>query len=144
LFKLYRLKDSITQFDKLLLIQPNHIASLNERGSVLAEMGKYDSALESIEKALGFQPQYAEAHLNKGNLHSLREHYDEAIASFDRSLAVKPNLIRPTRPPPAYKDTRMTAGSMRQNLQADRAGQSTSQQFCSLTIYNNACRTLKW
>jgi tetratricopeptide (TPR) repeat protein len=66
LFKLYRLKDSITQFDKLLLIQPNHIASLNERGSVLAEMGKYDSALESIEKALGFQPQYAEAHLNKG------------------------------------------------------------------------------
>ena len=93
LFKLYRLKDSITQFDKLLLIQPNHIASLNERGSVLAEMGKYDSALESIEKALGFQPQYAEAHLNKGNLHSLREHYDEAIASFDRSLAVKPNLF---------------------------------------------------
>jgi len=93
LYRLKRLEDSITQFNKLLSIQPNHIAALNERGTVLAEMKHYASALESVEKALAFQPQYAEAHLNKGNLCSLRKSYDEAIGSFDRALAVKPNLF---------------------------------------------------
>src|SRR5262249_44507549 len=60
LYRLKRLEDSITQFNKLLSIQPNHIAALNERGTVLAEMKHYASALESVEKALAFQPQYAE------------------------------------------------------------------------------------
>ncbi len=38
LFKLNQLQDSLAQFERVLMYQPNHIAALNERGSVLAEM----------------------------------------------------------------------------------------------------------
>ena len=65
LFKLSRLKQAVVQFDKLLSLQPSHIAALNERGSALAEMGQYDAALASVEKALALNPKYAEAHVNK-------------------------------------------------------------------------------
>jgi predicted O-linked N-acetylglucosamine transferase (SPINDLY family) len=92
LFNLSKFQESVTQFDKLLLIQPNHIAALNERGSVLAEMKQYDAALSSVENALAINPRYAEAHLNKGNLYSELKRYDEAIPAFDRALSLNPNL----------------------------------------------------
>ena len=92
LFRLEQLEESVTQFDKLLLLAPNHIAAINERGSVLAEMKKYDAALASFEKALTFQPQYAEAHLNKGNVLGALKRYDDALAAYDKALALKPNL----------------------------------------------------
>jgi Flp pilus assembly protein TadD len=38
LFKLSNFQDAAAQFDKLLLLQPNNISALNERGSVLAEI----------------------------------------------------------------------------------------------------------
>ncbi len=92
LFNLSKFQESVTQFDKLLLIQPNHIAALNERGSVLAEMKQYDAALSSVENALAINPRYAEAHLNKGNLYSELKRYDEGIPAFDRALSLNPNL----------------------------------------------------
>ena len=41
----------IERFDKIGA-RTNHIAAINERGSVLAEMKQYESALASFEKAL--------------------------------------------------------------------------------------------
>ena len=85
-------RESITQFEKLLLLQPNHIAALNERGSVLAAMEQYDAALASVEKALALNPQYAEAHVNKANLYGILKRHDEALGAYDKALALKPNL----------------------------------------------------
>jgi tetratricopeptide (TPR) repeat protein len=60
-YKLRQLPESLEQFDKVLALAPNHIAAINERGSVLAEMKQYNSALTSFEKALKLQPLYPEA-----------------------------------------------------------------------------------
>jgi protein O-GlcNAc transferase len=92
LFKLSRLHESITQLDKLLSLQPNHIVALNERASVLAEMEHYDAALACVEKALLLNPRYAEAHLNKGNLYGKLKCYEEAFGSYERALGLKPDL----------------------------------------------------
>jgi protein O-GlcNAc transferase len=92
LFKLSRLQESIAQFDKLLSLQPNHIAALNERGSVLAELEQYDAALASVEKALVLNPQYAEAHVNKGNLYGKLKRPDEALSAYEKALVLKPDL----------------------------------------------------
>jgi predicted O-linked N-acetylglucosamine transferase (SPINDLY family) len=90
--KLRRLQDSLLQFDKILLQDPNHVAAMNERGTVLLEMKQYDAALASIEKAIALDPQFAEAHHNKGVLCGLLVRYDQAIAAFDKALALKPTL----------------------------------------------------
>jgi protein O-GlcNAc transferase len=93
LFKLNRLEESIAEFDKVLLRQPNNVAALNERASVLAGAKKYEAALASVERALSYYPQYAEAHLNKGHVCALQGRHDDALASYDRALALNANLV---------------------------------------------------
>ena len=57
LFKLDRLQEMLAQFDQLLLLQPKHVAALNERAAVLAGMNRrYDEALASVENALRRRP----------------------------------------------------------------------------------------
>ena len=56
LLKLKRFEDSVLQFEKLIATEPNHFVAINERGSVLAQMDKFDLALADIEKALTLQP----------------------------------------------------------------------------------------
>jgi predicted O-linked N-acetylglucosamine transferase (SPINDLY family) len=92
LFKLAQFEAALAHFDKLLLVQPNYIVAINERGSVLAVMQRYDEALASFEKALALQPQYAEAHLNKGNLNRLLKRYDSALSDYGKALSLKPGL----------------------------------------------------
>ena len=92
LLKQNRLQDSLSKFDQLLLQEPNHIAALTERSSVLMALKQYDAALAGIEKAISLDPQYAEAHLNRGAVYGELKHLDEAIASFDKALRLNPNL----------------------------------------------------
>jgi predicted O-linked N-acetylglucosamine transferase (SPINDLY family) len=92
LLKLQRYEASLTKFDRLLLIEPNHLIAINERASVLSEMKKYDDAISGVEKALAIRPQYAEAHLNKGNILCALKRYPEAIDAYNRAIAQNPCL----------------------------------------------------
>ena len=92
LYKLRRLAESVTCFDKLLAFQPNHVAALNERGAILADMNEHEAALASCEKALTLQPQSAEGHLNVGNIYGKITRYNEALAAYDKALTLKPAL----------------------------------------------------
>jgi predicted O-linked N-acetylglucosamine transferase (SPINDLY family) len=92
LFKQGRLQDALSQFDRLLLLEPNHIAAITERGSVLLELEQYDAAAAGIEKAITLDPGYAEAYVNRGALYARLKRHDEAIASLDKALRLNPNL----------------------------------------------------
>ncbi|MGD0565280.1 MAG: sulfotransferase [Roseiarcus sp.] len=92
LSKLGQFQESLMQFDRLLLIQPNHFAAHNERGFVLAEMKNYELAIASIDNAIKIYPNYADAYLNKGNLYALRKRHDEAVAAYDKALTINPAL----------------------------------------------------
>jgi len=52
LLKQNRLQDSLSKFDRLLLQEPNHVAAITERSSVLLALKQYDVALAGIEKAI--------------------------------------------------------------------------------------------
>jgi protein O-GlcNAc transferase len=92
LFKQDRLQDSLLKFDELLLLQPNHVAAITERSSVLMALKQYDGALAGIEQAIALDPQYADAHLNRGSLCGHLKRYEEAVKSFERALRLKPGL----------------------------------------------------
>jgi protein O-GlcNAc transferase len=87
-----RLQDALLKFDELLLHQPNHIAGITERSSVLLALKQYDAALAGIERAIALDPHYAEAHLNRGIAYGQLKRHDEAIGAFDRALTLNPNL----------------------------------------------------
>ena len=90
LFRRDQLKDSLSQFDRLLAIQPNNAIAVNERGCVLAQLRQFDAALTSFDRALALNANYAEAHLNKGNLCNELGRYPEALAAYDKALALTP------------------------------------------------------
>ena len=92
LFKMKRLDQSLKQFDNLLFRAPNHIAAMNERGSVLAEMRMHDEALSSFNKVLALHPEYALAHLNKGNVLGILMNCEDALTAYNKALALKPDL----------------------------------------------------
>jgi protein O-GlcNAc transferase len=87
-----RLQDALTKFDELLSHEPNHIAGITERSSVLLALQQYDTALVGIDKAIALDPHYAEAHLNRGVAYGQLKRHSEALAAFDRALKLNPNL----------------------------------------------------
>ncbi|SDS06307.1 tetratricopeptide repeat protein [Bradyrhizobium canariense] len=92
LLKQNRLQDSLSTFDRLLSREPNHVAAITERSSVLLALKQHDAALAGIDRALALDPQYAEAHLNRAVLYGQLKRHDEALASFDKALRLNPNL----------------------------------------------------
>jgi len=89
LYKLDRMREALNRFDSLLLLEPNHVAAINERGSVLAAMKDYGAALNCFDRVLKFQPGYSEGYLNKANVLGALKCYDEAIVAYDKALAIK-------------------------------------------------------
>lgn len=92
LFKQDRLQESLSRFDALLLLEPNHVAALAERSLVLSGLEQHDAALAGVDKAIALDPRYAEAHLNRGVICGQLKRHDAAIGSFDAVLRMKPNL----------------------------------------------------
>lgn len=90
--KLKQMDESLTHFEELIKLYPDHIEALNECASVLAIKKKYSLALERINKALTLRPNYAEAYLNRGNIYCELKRFDEAIANYDKALSIEPAL----------------------------------------------------
>ena len=53
LYKQSHLNEAIDQFDRLLLLNPNHLAGNNEKGSVLAELKLYTKRFHTLRMRLG-------------------------------------------------------------------------------------------
>ena len=65
LFLQGRLKDAIIFYDKILAENPNHIASLNNKGYALSKLKDYDSAMQCYDKALKLEPNDLSIIVNK-------------------------------------------------------------------------------
>jgi tetratricopeptide (TPR) repeat protein len=61
------------------------------KASALADLGKYEEAIEAYDKAIAIDPNYAAAHYNKGNDLYYLGKYEEAIESYDKAIAINPN-----------------------------------------------------
>ena len=92
LYKQSHLKEAVDQFDLLLSLSPHHLAGNNEKGSVLAELKRYNEALSYIENALRMNPRYAEAYLNKGNVLGELKKFDDSIMAYKQALAINPSI----------------------------------------------------
>ena len=84
------MQEALASFDRALALQPASPESLNNRGSVLALLKRYDEGLASLNRALALKPDYAEAFSNRANALEKLNRFEEALASCDRALAIKP------------------------------------------------------
>jgi tetratricopeptide (TPR) repeat protein len=82
---------ALASYDRALMLRPDSVEALSNRGNTLKQLKRFEEALASYDRALMLRPDFAEALYNRGN--ALRElnWFEEALASYDRALKVRPN-----------------------------------------------------
>ncbi len=78
-------------YKRILLLNPNYVAVLCDKGETLWASGRYNEALAMYEQALALKPANVFALSKKGStLHKLKR-YAEALAVYERALLLDPN-----------------------------------------------------
>jgi hypothetical protein len=99
LAKLYKitgepiLKSYSDKFARQIALVRN-ISTLNDNGSALAKLGKYNESIVFFDKALAINPNNTAALNNKGLALAKLGKYNESIVFFDKALAINPNYVR--------------------------------------------------
>jgi hypothetical protein len=86
------LKSYSDKFARQIAVVPN-ISALNNNGSALAKLGKYNESIVFFDKALAINPNNTAALNNKGLSLAKLGKYNESIVFFDKALAINPNYV---------------------------------------------------
>ncbi len=83
-------RDAIFYFDRVLLVEPEHLNALIYKGNMLGKLGKYDEAISIYNKVLAIKPDHNTCLLNKGLAFHYLKKYREAISCYDVILSQTP------------------------------------------------------
>jgi tetratricopeptide (TPR) repeat protein len=81
---------AISNFTKVLEINPKNDRAYNNRGNVYAIKGQYDKAILDYGKALEINPSNDEAYYNRGKVYLSKGQYDQAISDFTNAVKINP------------------------------------------------------
>ena len=65
---------------------------LENRGLVLAKLGRFEEALVAFDRSIEVDQNYADAHYNRGRVLEELFRYEDALLAYKRSIALDPNL----------------------------------------------------
>jgi tetratricopeptide (TPR) repeat protein len=84
-------RDAIFYFDRVLIVEPEHLNALIYKGNALGKLGKYEEAISIYNKVLAIKPDHSTCLLNKGlALHYLKK-YQDAISCYNVILSHVPD-----------------------------------------------------
>jgi protein O-GlcNAc transferase len=88
-----RHEDALSEFDKILAREPDHAATLANRGIALQALGRLDEAEASYRRAIELDPDDAKANDNRGVVLQKLKRFEEALALHDHALALCPDDV---------------------------------------------------
>src|SRR5262249_585303 len=77
-----------------LEIMPQFADALNNRGTILDQLGRHDEALAAFDRCLAITPNAPDTLNNRGNLLAKLERNDEALASYDKCITLAPTFTQ--------------------------------------------------
>lgn len=77
-------------YDQALLIWPDYIQALNNRGVTRATQGEYVKAIEDFSKAIRLQPSFQEARINRALTYYQQQRFKETVEDIDIILKADP------------------------------------------------------
>jgi Tfp pilus assembly protein PilF len=86
------LDKAMTEFKKVLKIDPANPLAHNNMGIIYKRNGLYVTAIDEFKQALEGMPNYYKTYNNLGNIYYEREYYDEAEKYYLKCLKVKPDF----------------------------------------------------
>ena len=83
---------AIATWERLLAINPNHVAAYNKLGYLELNRGSYDMALEQLQKYIFLAPDLANPHDSYGEVLLTIGRYEEAEEEFRIALQMQPDF----------------------------------------------------
>jgi Flp pilus assembly protein TadD len=83
-----RHKLAIREFEKVIVLDPNHVRAYNRMGVSYDFLGDFPRAVENYGKALKVNPDLDYVHNNLGYSYLLQGNHDAAIVAFQRAIAL--------------------------------------------------------
>jgi protein O-mannosyl-transferase len=85
--------DEETLYRTTLDRNPDGFMAHNNLGTILADRGRYEEAIEHYRKALAIKPNFAEVHGNYGVALAALDRFAEAVSHYRTALEKNPNLV---------------------------------------------------
>jgi tetratricopeptide (TPR) repeat protein len=84
---------AITEYKKVLRINPRSVEAMNNLGTAYKDQGLYDQAIASFEQVLEINPQLAIPHLNLATVYlTKKKDTEKALYHFERALEIEPDF----------------------------------------------------
>ncbi|HRZ20970.1 MAG TPA: tetratricopeptide repeat protein, partial [Bacteroidales bacterium] len=84
---------AISEFQKVLELDPGYGAALNQLGYFFAAKGDMVKAMEYMERYAGLNPGDANPFDSMGDLYYFRDQFDEALVKYKKAWEIKPGFI---------------------------------------------------
>jgi tetratricopeptide (TPR) repeat protein len=81
---------AISDFSKVIEINPQLVEAYNNRGFAYYALQQYDKAIADYAKIIQINPQDAEAYTNRGITYTDLQQYDQAMADFAKAIQIDP------------------------------------------------------
>ena len=79
-------------YNKILKIDPNHIATHNNLGLIYQELGQYEKAINCYEKVIKIQPDLPAPYNNLGNILKELGEFKKALSYYKKAIEIKSNI----------------------------------------------------
>ena len=89
-----RLNEAITQYQKVIEIEPNHAEAHYYLGIAFNEIGRLEEAAAHYRTAIGINPNHANAHNNLGIWLQEIGRLDEAVVHCLKAIAIEPEFAK--------------------------------------------------
>jgi tetratricopeptide (TPR) repeat protein len=83
---------AIRDYDRVLVLRPDHAIALNDRGAARIELNQIDDAEIDLTEAIAASPNLFAAYCNRGWLRLEQRRYPAAVEDFTRAIELKPHL----------------------------------------------------
>ncbi|MFH1227325.1 MAG: tetratricopeptide repeat protein [Planctomycetota bacterium] len=87
-----KLEDAISDFNKVLELDPNSDIGWLAKGTVEYHQKNYDKAIISYNKAIELNPNLADAYSSRGSIYYDKGETDRAIRDYNKAIELNPNL----------------------------------------------------
>jgi tetratricopeptide (TPR) repeat protein len=87
------LQDAQNYYQKALALDPNHVSTLYNLGSIFEKLREYQKAKDYFEKVIKINPNYADAHYNLGNIFNNLGEYQKAKSCHEKVIELNPNYV---------------------------------------------------
>ncbi|MFZ4523191.1 MAG: tetratricopeptide repeat protein [Bacteroidales bacterium] len=81
--------EALSDFDKAIQLDPNHVEAYNNRGNIYMNNNMDDKALSDFNKAIELKPGFAKAYYNRGIVLMKQKRYDQSLNDYNKAIELK-------------------------------------------------------